>query len=62
MKSIKKVNKVEGKSKTHKFNLWLHLMTIRSKIIISSMLPVIFIIVLGVVSFQKTSYGINTNY
>lgn len=36
--------------------------TIRFKLIISFLVPIAFIIILGVVSFQKAAFGIRSNY
>jgi methyl-accepting chemotaxis protein len=39
-----------------------HFMTIRTKLIASFMVPIVFIILLGVVSFQKAADGIRSSY
>jgi methyl-accepting chemotaxis protein len=45
-----------------KFKLVKQFSTIRFKLIISFLVPIAFIIILGVVSFQKAAYGIRSNY
>ncbi len=39
-----------------------YFMSLRSKIVLTYMVPVMFIFILGYVSYQKASYGIRTNY
>lgn len=68
-KSIKFLRRRENRKSTKKGISWLHKLsnnrlfrTIRVRLIASFMVPVLFIILLGVVSFQQASKGITSSY
>jgi methyl-accepting chemotaxis protein len=50
------------KIKKSRFSLFGHLTTIRAKLILSFLIPISFIIILGVVSFNKAAEGIRDSY
>lgn len=51
-----------GKFKLDKFKLSQKLVGIRQKLIISFLVPVVFLLILGVSSYSKSSEGFKKNY